>query len=191
MGFNKTFANFPQLETERVILRKLQMNDAPSMFRYFSIDQVTKFYDLTTFTTEKQAEDLIESLLFKYEMREQIRWAIVLKDTEQFIGTCGFHELEEEHWKAEIGYELHPDYWGKGIMTEVINAVVQYGLIEIGLNRIEAIYDTRNISSAKLLEKNGFEVEGILKKRFYKKGQFVDGVIAAIVKEDEQTQSPR
>ncbi|MEH7526284.1 GNAT family protein [Bacillus sp. JJ1503] len=185
MGFNKAFTNFPKLETERVILRKLQMNDAPAMFSYFSKDEVTKFYDLTTFTSEKQAEGLIESLLFKYENREQIRWAIVLKETGKLIGTCGFHEIEEEHWKAEVGYELHPDFWRKGIMTEVINAVVQYGLIEIGLNRIEAIYDRRNISSAKVLEKNGFEFEGLLKKRFFKKGQFVDGAIAAILKEDE------
>ncbi|WNS74703.1 GNAT family N-acetyltransferase [Bacillus sp. DTU_2020_1000418_1_SI_GHA_SEK_038] len=187
MGFNKAFTNFPRLETERVILRKLQMNDAPGMFSYFSKEEVTKFYDLATFTSEKQAEDLIESLLYKYENRKQIRWAIVLKETGQFIGTCGFHEIEEEHWKAEIGYELHPDYWGKGIMTEVIHAVVQYGLIEIGLNRIEAIFDPRNSSSKKVLEKNGFEFEGLLKKKFLKKGQFVDGVIAAILKEDEET----
>lgn len=185
MGFNKAFAEFPSLETRRVILRKLQLSDASNMFDIFSKDEVTKYYDLDTFTSIKQAEELIERLLYRYENRKQIRWAIVLKETEQFIGTCGFHAIEEEHWKAEIGYELHPDSWGQGIMTEVIKAVIQYGFKEIGLNRIEAFYDPENISSARVLEKNGFEYEGLLKKRFFEKGKFVDGAIAAIIKEDE------
>ncbi|KAB2334649.1 GNAT family N-acetyltransferase [Cytobacillus depressus] len=182
MGFDRAFKIFPQLETKRVILRKLQMDDAPSIFRYFSKDEVTIFYDLDTFTTEKEAEDLIESLLYRYEMRKQIRWAIVLKESGQFIGTCGYHSIEEEHWKAEIGYELHPDYWRQGLMTEVISAVVQYGFNELELNRIEAFYDPRNIASARVLEKIGFEFEGVLRKRFFIKGKFVDGAIAAIIK---------
>ncbi|MBY0124358.1 GNAT family N-acetyltransferase [Bacillus sp. S/N-304-OC-R1] len=185
MGFNNAFAEFPQLETKRITLRKLQLNDAPSMFDYFSKDEVTKYYDLETFTSIKQAEDLIERLLFRYENKKQIRWAIVWKETGQFIGTCGFHAIEEEHWKAEIGYELHPDFWGKGIMSEVINSVIQYGFNEIGLNRIEAFYDPENISSARVLEKNGFEYEGLLKKRFFEKGKFVDGAIAAIINENK------
>lgn len=185
MGFDQAFADFPQLETDRVRLRKLKLTDAPSMFSYFSKDEVTKYYDLDTFISVKQAEELIERLLYRYEMRKQIRWAIVLKETDQLIGTCGFHAIEEEHWKAEIGYELHPDFWGKGIMTEVIKAAVQYGFNEIGLNRIEAFYDPENISSARVLEKNGFINEGLLRKRFFEKGKFVDGAISAIIKEDK------
>lgn len=185
MGFDQAFADFPQLETDRVRLRKLKLTDAPSMFSYFSKDEVTKYYDLDTFISVKQAEELIERLLYRYEMRKQIRWAIVLKETDQLIGTCGFHAIEEEHWKAEIGYELHPDFWGKGIMTEVIQAAIQYGFNEIGLNRIEAFYDPENISSARVLEKNGFIYEGLLRKRFFEKGKFVDGAISAIIKEDK------
>lgn len=184
MGFDQAFADFPQLETDRVRLRKLKLTDAPSMFSYFSKDEVTKYYDLDTFISVKQAEELIERLLYRYEMRKQIRWAIVLKETDQLIGTCGFHAIEEEHWKAEIGYELHPDFWGKGIMTEVIQAAIQYGFNEIGLNRIEAFYDPENISSARVLEKNGFIYEGLLRKRFFEKGKFVDGAISAIINED-------
>lgn len=183
MGFSQAFAEFPELETDRVILRKLQIEDALGMFSYFSKDIVTEFYDLDTFTSVKQAEELINRLLLRYEMGKQIRWAIVLKDTMEFIGTCGFHSIEEENWKAEIGYELHPDYWSQGIMTEVIKTVVEYGFHEIGLNRIEALYDPRNLASAKVLEKNRFEYEGLLKKRFFEKGKFVDGAISAIIKE--------
>ncbi|QED49076.1 GNAT family N-acetyltransferase [Cytobacillus dafuensis] len=184
MHFEKTFVEFPELETEKVILRKLQMSDAPRMFSYFSKDEVTKFYDLDTFTSEKQASDLIERLLNRYNERKQIRWAIVLKETGLFIGTCGFHAIEEEHWKAEIGYELHPDNWGQGIMTEVIGAVIQYGFNEMKLNRIEAFYDPKNISSGRVLEKNGFVYEGLLKKRFFEKGKFVDAAISAIIKDN-------
>ncbi|MBS4190810.1 GNAT family N-acetyltransferase [Bacillus sp. FJAT-49705] len=184
MHFERTFAEFPELETEKVILRKLQMSDAPRMFSYFSKDEVTKFYDLDTFTSEIQAADLIERLLNRYHERKQIRWAIVLKETGLFIGTCGFHAIEEEHWKAEIGYELHPDHWGQGTMTEVIGAVIQYGFNEMKLNRIEAFYDPQNISSGRVLEKNGFVYEGVLKKRFFEKGKFVDAAISAIIKDN-------
>jgi len=182
MGFAEAFKEFPQLETERVLLRKLELNDATSMFEYFSKDEVTEFYDLETFTSMKQAEELIERLLLRYSSGQQIRWGIVLKENRRFIGTCGFHEIEEEHFKAEIGYELHPDFWRSGIMTEVICKVVEYGFEKMEFNRIEAFFDPSNIASGRVLEKNGFHLEGILKKRFYEKGKFVDAAIAATIK---------
>jgi len=183
MGIDKAFSSFPILETENLVLRKVEISDAPNMFSYFSNDEVTKYYDLDSFTVEKEATDLIERFLTRYEDKKQIRWAITLKESNQLIGTCGFHAIEAEHSKVEIGYELHPSFWGQGIMTEVIAAVISYGFNEMELNRIEAFYDPQNISSSKVLEKNGFEKEGILKKRYFEKGKFVDAAICAILKE--------
>ncbi|MFO1441687.1 GNAT family N-acetyltransferase [Bacillus sp. Bva_UNVM-123] len=184
MAIERAFLSFPILETERLVLRKLDLSDAPNMFSYFSKDEVTKYYDLESFTTEKQAEEQINRFLTRYEDREQIRWAITLKGDNQLIGTCGFHAIEREHWKAELGYELHPSFWGQGIMSEVIAAVIRYGFIEMDLNRVEAFYDPRNIPSGRVLEKNGFEFEGILRKRYFEKGQFVDAAISAVLKEN-------
>ena len=184
MGWDAAFEVFPVLETQRFILRKIELTDAKSMFSYFSRDEVTEFYDLETFTSVQEAIELIQSLLYRYRERKQIRWGIQPKQHEEVIGSCGFHALELEHFKAEIGYELHPDYWGQGVMTEVIQKVLEFGFTNLELNRVEAFYDHFNHASRKVLEKSGFHFEGILRNRFYEKGKFVDAAISAILKDD-------
>lgn len=184
MGWSTAFGDFPVLETERFTLRALELTDAPSLFRYFSKEEVTEFYDVELLTSEQQAVEMIQGLLYRYKERKQIRWGIQAKGQHEIIGSCGFHELEFEHSKAEIGYELHPDYWGKSVMTEVVQRVIHYGFSEIGLNRIEAFFEPLNSRSRKVLEKNGFKFEGVLRKRFLVKGKYVDAAVAAILRDD-------
>jgi [ribosomal protein S5]-alanine N-acetyltransferase len=186
MGNERVFDGFPILETERFHLRKLRREDAPHLFSYFSQDIVTKYYDLESFTEEQQAVDLINKFNQGYVDKKQIRWGAELKDTGQLVGTCGFHAIEPLHFKAEIGYELHPDYWGKGMMPEITKAIVAFGFEKMELNRIEAFYDPQNDQSWKVLKKNGFQYEGILRKRFFEKGSFVDAALAAILREDKR-----
>ncbi|MFE8702455.1 GNAT family N-acetyltransferase [Cytobacillus sp. FJAT-54145] len=183
MNIDTAFEFFPILETERLVLRQLKEKDAPNLFSYFSKDEVTEYYDLESFTSKQQAVDLISRLSQRYEEGKQIRWGITLKGNDELIGTCGFHSIERDHFKAEIGYELHPHFWGKGIMAEVIQKVVEYGFNTMELNRIEAFYDPENVSSKRVLEKNGFEYEGVLRKRFFAKGRFVDAAISGLLKE--------
>lgn len=184
MGWDRSFEEFPKLETDRCILREIELKDALCMYEYFSKDKVTKLYDVETFTSKQQAVELVHSLQYRYREKKQIRWGIQLKKQDKLIGSCGFHCLEQEHFKAEIGYELHPDYWGRGIMTEAINKIISYGFYEMSLNRIEAFYEPANIGSQKVLEKNGFQFEGILKRRFFIKGKFVDTALTAVINED-------
>lgn len=184
MGISQAFEKFPELQTDRFYLRQLQVEDAPEMFSYFSQDIVTEYYDLESFEEEQQAIDLIDKFNKGYIDNKQIRWAAVLKETGKLAGTCGFHAIESEHSKAEIGYELHPDYWGKSMMTEICNEIITYGFEVMELNRIEAFYDPRNLASWKVLKKNSFQYEGILRKRYFEKGVFVDAAIAAIIKGD-------
>lgn len=186
MGWNDAFNHFPHLETEKYVLRRLKVTDAKSLYNYFSKDAVTKYYDLEPFQAPQQAVELIESLLFRYEAKQQIRWGITLKNQGDIIGTCGLHAIEKEHAKAELGYDLHPNYWGKGVMTEVIARIVDFGFEEMKLNRIEALYNPINHASRRVLEKNGFKIEGILRKRFHKKGEYSDAAISAIIREDKK-----
>lgn len=184
MGWHETFEYFPLLESERLILRQLEAGDADSMFDYFSREKVVEYYDVERFTSRDEAVEMIEGLLYRYEARKQIRWGIVLRGEDKIIGTCGFHALEKMHLKAEVGYELHSDYWGKGIMTEAIQTIVAFGFAEMDLNRIEAFYNPLNLASKKVLENCGFSFEGILRKRFLLKGKFEDVALSAILKED-------
>ncbi|WP_456273562.1 GNAT family N-acetyltransferase [Bacillus sp. AK031] len=179
-----TFNQFPVLETERLILREIKRDDAKSIFKNFSDDRVTEYYDLETFKNLSQAEALIEKLADGYHTTNQIRWAITIKSSDELIGTCGFHAIEKEHYKVETGYELNPEYWGRGIMSEALKAIFSFAFREMEVNRIEAFYDPENDKSKNVLEKCGFLYEGTQRKRFFEKGKFVDASISALLKED-------
>jgi ribosomal-protein-alanine N-acetyltransferase len=175
---------FPILETERFVLRQLTQNDSIEIFQYFSLDEVTKFYDLESFTNIEQAEELIQKWNQRFVRSQAIRWGITLKSENRVIGTCGFHGWMKNHYKAEIGYELTPKYWRQGFMTEVIEKIIEYGFNYLGLNRIEAFVEPENTGSRKVLEKIGLREEGTLKEHFYLRNRFVDTVIYALLKKD-------
>lgn len=175
---------FPVLETERFRLRQMEERDAPQVFDYFSKDEVTRYYDLEPFQDVKQAVEIIQRWDGRFQINEGIRWGIALKGTDEIIGSCGFHEWQKEHFKAELGFEVHPMYWRQGVMTEVLKPILQYGFEEMSLNRIEAFYDPENTSSQKCLKKAGFTFEGILRKAAFEKGVFCDAAVCSLLKEE-------
>lgn len=177
-------SQFPTLETERFILRQIKQDDSQEIFQYFSMDEVTKFYDLESFTNIEQAEELICRWNQRFENNQGIRWGITLRSEDCVIGTCGFHGWAKNHCKIEIGYELTPEYWRQGIMTEVIPKIIEFGFNNLGLNRIEAFVEPENMGSRKVLEKVGFTEEGILKEHFYWRNRFVDNVLYALLKKE-------
>ncbi|QBQ40957.1 N-acetyltransferase [Sphingobacterium psychroaquaticum] len=175
----------PEIETQRLILRELRDEDAAAIYAYFSQDSVTEFYDLETFTSIRQARSLLKLWKNLYVKRGGMRWGIVLKgEDDQVIGTCGYHAWSKIHNRAEIGYELDPTYWGQGLMTEAIEAIVRYGKNAIKLRRIEAFIDPANRSSGRVLEKVGMESEGILRDYYFEKGRFVDAEIYSIINKE-------
>lgn len=177
---------FPDLTTERLQLRQIQASDAAALFSYFSKDEVTKFFDLPTFQAMEEAQELIRNWEKRYLDNNAIRWAICLKQQpDKLIGTCGYHNFSKENFRGEIGYELHPDYWQKGLMTEALSAIISFGFNNFNFNRIEAFINPDNISSRKLLEKINFRSEGVLHDYFFEKGRFVDGEIFALLKRNQ------
>ncbi len=183
-GRMNTVQIFPKLETTRLILRQLHSSDAPAIFHYFSKDEVMKYYDLETFTELEQAENIISLFNERFLAKQGIRWGITHKADDVVIGTCGYHNVNKEHSKAEIGYELSPEYWQQGIMSEAIQAIVAFGFSQWNLNRIEAFINPENEGSRKLLTKMGLREEGFLKEYFFEKGCFVDAVIFAILRSE-------
>jgi [ribosomal protein S5]-alanine N-acetyltransferase len=178
--------DFPVLTTERFILRRMEEKDAGEVFDYFSKDEVTKYYDLESFTEESQAVEIIDRWNARFEKNEGIRWGIADKELGKIIGSCGYHSWEKEHYKAEIGFEVHPDYWRQGVMSEVLKPIIQYGFESMSLNRIEAFYDPENTASKECLFKAGFIFEGVLRKAAFEKGVFCDAAVCSILKEEYQ-----
>ncbi len=167
------------LTTNRLHLREITIDDAPAIFSYFSNHEVTKHYGMEPFTTVEQAEQLVRHFATSYEQNKGIRWGIELKDRPGLIGSIGFNLLAISHKRTEVGYELHPDFWGKGLVGEALEAVVKFGFEELQLNRIGAIVFVENDASQKVLIKQGFEREGILRQYIVQSGTAHDVYIYA------------
>ena len=167
---------FPQLETERLILREYQLDEADQMalFRIFSDSRVTRYYNLKTFTEPDEARRLLHKRYGRFWQGRGIRWAIVPKGHDALIGSCGFNALNYKTKVGELGYELARPYWQCGIMSEAVSAIVAYGFQHLPLNRIEAWVMPANRASVNLLLKLGFQSEGVLERKGYWDGRFHD-----------------
>lgn len=165
---------FPNLETERLILREITQQDAASIFKVFSNEEVTKYYGMKTFDQLEQAEKVIEAFAKSWQVKNGIRWGIERKEVDGLIGTIGFNLWSRPHRRAEVGYEIHPDFWRTGYTSEALKKIVEYGFAEMGLTRIGAVVFIENEASNQLLLKQGFEKEGQLKKYLYQNDQAHD-----------------
>lgn len=170
--------SFPVLETNRLRLEKLSKDDSNSLFELFSDNAVVKYYDLEAFTEQSQASNLIEFFNSRFKENSGIRWAIRLKETNEFIGTCGFNSWSPKMKNATIGYDLLPKYWSNGFTTEAVHRIVKaafLGELSCGkLNRIQGDTVPGNSASESLLLKVGFKEEGLRRQSGYWKNQFHD-----------------
>lgn len=174
---------FPNLETERLILREITKEDAGDIFTFFSNPDVTKYYGQEPFTSISQAEQLVSLFEKNYQIKRGIRWGIGVRGKKGIIGTIGFNLLSLQHRRAEVGYELHPSYWGNGYATEAIHKVIQYGFSNLKLNRIGAVVFIENSNSKYLLEKLGFQKEGILHSYMMQAGTSHDVNVYSLLRE--------
>ncbi|MED4074253.1 GNAT family N-acetyltransferase [Priestia endophytica] len=176
--------NFPFIETNRLLLREIVKDDANDILKYLSDEEVMKYYGLAPFKTINEA--LNEILWYQSILNEQtgIRWGITLKGKDEVIGSCGFLNRVPEHYRTEIGYELSRDYWGHGIASEALEAVIRYGFKYLKFQRIEALVEPPNIPSQKLIEKHGFIREGLLRNYEFTCGKFDDLYIYSLLKQD-------
>ena len=175
---------FPDLETERLHLRQLTVDDLDFVYQHFSNPLVAEFLlDEPPLSDISEARGIIE-FYQQPEIKSLNRWVISLKNNGQPVGTCGFHKWNKRDLHAEIGYDLSPDFWGQGIMSEALRAAIQNGFGRMGLNRIEAIVYPQNHRSLQLLKKLGFQIEGLLRDYNYLNGVFYDHNILSLLKKD-------
>jgi RimJ/RimL family protein N-acetyltransferase len=175
-------ADIPQLETERLLLRNFREDDAAALMNIFGDDQVTRFYDIATFTHIEQAHRMVARLLKRNADGNTMRWGITLKENGQLIGTGGFNEFKGP--RAGIGYDLATAYWKRGYVTEAVRAIVAHGFATLNLNRIEAFVMPENAASARVLEKLGFTREGLLREYGFWKNQSHDLQMFALLQRD-------
>lgn len=163
-----------ELQTERLVLRQMCRADAASLFAIWSDPEVARYMNISSFTDERQAVDMIELLGKLAEENQAIRYSMIEAKSGRIIGSCGYNMLDYDNARTEIGYDLGREYWGQGYAPEAINALTNYAFHTLGFNRIEAKVEPANLNSIKVLQKLHFTLEGTLRKCERSKGAFID-----------------
>ena len=145
------FAQYPSIETERLLLRPVTLDDAEAMFEYASDRENTRY----TFPTNQSLEETKNNIAQFYLASPLGRWGIELKSNGQFIGTIDLHKIDPLLKKAAIGYIINQKYWNQGLMTEANRAVIELAFEKIGMNKLTALHDKDNPASGKVMEKSG------------------------------------
>lgn len=184
MEISHIYCNLPTLETDRLILRKVTLEDAEDIFYYGKREEVTKYVTWGTHKTLADTEEFINFILNKYNNNEVAPWGIECKESGRLIGTIDFVWWEPNKQIAEIGYAISKDCWGKGLTTEAAMEVIKFGFEKMNLTRIQAKCMVENIGSARVMEKIGMSFEGIMRKGLFAKGKHQDIRMYSILKEE-------
>lgn len=159
--------------TERLTFRRMNDADQDAVFRLFSDPDAMQFWSSPPMASRKEAITYLEEDQQFNDSGEGVQLGLILRETEELVGTCTFHKWSRSNRRAEVGYMLRRDLWGKGLMSEALSAFLAYGFEVMNLHRVEADIDPANLVSAKLLERLGFQREGLLRERW-----IVNGVVS-------------
>ena len=175
---------FETLTTDRLILRILSPEVYDFIYQNLSEEEQMKFLGLSSeeeLTKEKNKYDQGLSMFNKSFRGFQL----IDKASDKIIGWCGYHIWYTEHSRAEIGYGLFDDaFKQKGLMSEALPTIIEYGFITMKLHRIEALAATYNIPSVKLLDKLNFKREGVLREHYLVDDRMEDSVVYSLLRSE-------
>lgn len=184
MPIDAAFTHFPALTTRRLRLRGIEVADTEALFAIKSDGEVTRQYGQEPHQSLEDTLGWIQRLQTGYNGRDTLFWALTLQGEDRLIGAGGLWNFDPGFHCAEIGYELHPDYWRQGLMAEAVSAILSYGFNELELHRIEANPLAENQSSRDFLLKLGFTYEGTLRQRHFFRGHFEDQLYFGLLQEE-------
>lgn len=174
----------PVIEASRVRLRHIENADINSLYDIFSDSEALRCWGSPPFAERADAVNYLADINANFEKKTLFQWGISLKPDDKIIGTTTLFHLDEKNRRAEIGYALNREFWGKGYVTEALNSVFRFAFDELNLHRIEADVDPRNNASIKILEKFGFQKEGYLRERWFSGDEIQDAFFYGLLKSD-------
>ncbi|MBM7074457.1 GNAT family N-acetyltransferase [Shewanella sp. 202IG2-18] len=187
MDINK-FGVFPTLHSERLTFAEQTLDFKQQVYQLLSDEDVTKYYDLHL-KSETEATELIDTDKQKFLEGKSIHWVVVSTVNDQFIGSCGINRFDEHSRSAVISYELCKKSWGLGYATEIVQTITDFIFSEqlpLPVNKIEAYFMQGNLVSEKVLNKVGFNKDGILREHGFWKGQFHDLSLFSLLRSENQ-----
>lgn len=176
------FHPFKNLETERLLLRRVSNDDVNEILELRGNPETMKYIPRPLATNKDEALAHIKMINDKIEANEGINWAITIKGNSKLIGVIGHYRIQPENHRCEIGYMILPQYNGQGIVTEAVKVVLEYGFDDLQMHSIEGVIDPNNIASERVLLKNGFAKEAHILENEFWDGKFWDTVIYSLLK---------
>jgi [ribosomal protein S5]-alanine N-acetyltransferase len=173
-------ANLPELETERLLLRKIRQEDIEDMYEYCSMEDVATYVSWNAHQSKEETKEFLNHIL----EQNTVFFGIEYKENHKLIGTINYVSWNLKHQKAEIAYILSQPYWGKGIMTEALKVMIQFGFDYMDLERIEARCIEDNLGSEGVMKKAGMSYEGTLRKSMFTKGKHRNLKLYSILKDE-------
>ena len=175
---------FPALTGRRVHLRGPRADDADAVFTLFADPDVMRYWSRPPMTVRAEAEGLIDEIGESFSTRAGFNWMVVQPEDDVVIGTAALFRFEPRHRRAEIGYSLRSDHWGRGLAAEAVTVMLDWAIRTLGLHRVEADIDPRNAGSRKLLARLGFASEGVLRERYFVGDDVSDTELFGLLAED-------
>ncbi|WP_209124620.1 GNAT family N-acetyltransferase [Alkalihalobacillus sp. BA299] len=171
-------------KTQNLIFRDLTMDDKNDIYCLYSDPNVLMLDQSEPFKDLLEAEELVRNFKESNQSYTSISWGIELKETNKIIGTCGFKKWDRLSQHAEIGGNISSKEWGKGFGKETLMFLMEYGFTKMYLNKIYAYTNVKNRSVIKLMNKNGFLQEGILREHQFLGEEYNDVLVFSILKKE-------
>ena len=172
------------IPTERLTVRQLASADLPALLEVNGDNAVTRFLPYATWQSLTDADAWFARMEAMQATGTGIQFVVVEKSTQKSVGTCLLFRYDEGSSRAEIGYVLGRAYWGSGYMEEALRGLIQYAFSTIGLRRLEAEVNPENVASTGLLQRVGFQKEGLLRQRWVGKGEPYDVAVFGLLKDE-------
>ncbi|HSQ27156.1 MAG TPA: GNAT family N-acetyltransferase [Anaerolineales bacterium] len=181
--------DFPILTSERLLLREFSLTDIPAVFDIFSRPEVVKWVEGDLFENMSRAETRVKERMDLFHKQRGCRWAIALRESPMdSIGSCGYFHVRKGSHTWEIGYDLHPAYWGQGLMSEALQTMIEFCLStqnHVTIHRLEALVDPGNTASIRLLEKFGFDRECLRREFGLWNNRYQDVLLYALLNHNQ------
>ncbi|MCM3004190.1 GNAT family N-acetyltransferase [Priestia koreensis] len=178
------YRDLPTIETERLLLRKVKATDTKAIYAYASDPEVARYVTWPVHTTIGATQAFVQFVIEQYRKHDIAPWGMVVKETDDFIGTIDFVAWQPQHYTAEIGYTIGRKFWNKGYTSEAAEALIDFGFHNMELERIQARCMVDNVASARVMEKAGMSYEGTIRRALYVKEQHQDLKLYSILRNE-------
>lgn len=174
----------PRLQGARVTLRAMHARDIEPSFELHADPIAMRYWSGPPLTTRAQAEARVQQQMAYFPAREAISWAITLSAHDSFIGNVTLFRIDADNRRCEIGYCLQRAFWGGGYAREALELAIDFAFGPLALARIEADIDPRNERSVALIERVGFQREGLLRERWRVGEEVSDTAFYGLLRQD-------